>query len=110
MTEFGAMANNSRGIANMQYLTGQADRHLSSWTYWQFKGEYTHSSCTHMTSSPFILHSVSVRSHHNHVSFLLIRFQRHHHIVASDGRVVLRRQRPAGGEQGTQILSVLSPL
>jgi hypothetical protein len=38
MTEFGAMANNSRGIDNMRYLTGQADRHLSSWTYWQFKG------------------------------------------------------------------------
>ena len=38
MTEFGAMANNSRGIDNMRYLIGQADRHLSSWTYWQFKG------------------------------------------------------------------------
>jgi endoglycosylceramidase len=38
MTEFGAVSNNSNSISNLNFLTGQADIHLSSWAYWQFKG------------------------------------------------------------------------
>jgi len=88
MTEFGAMANNSRGIDNMRYLTGQADRHLSSWTYWQFKGT-SPLSFSLLTSSALLLMF--------HIS---PRLQRLHHVVAAHGRIVLRCRGRAGGQQG----------
>ena len=37
LTEFGAISNSSKGIEELNRITGLADDLLQSWTYWQFK-------------------------------------------------------------------------
>jgi len=37
MTEFGAVPNTSIALESIRFLTQEADKHLQSWTYWQYK-------------------------------------------------------------------------
>ncbi|EGG17200.1 hypothetical protein DFA_08187 [Cavenderia fasciculata] len=37
MTEFGAIGNSTKSMEMITYMMEQADRHLQSWTYWQYK-------------------------------------------------------------------------
>ena len=37
LTEFGAMTNATKGVKNIEFLTGIAESKFQSWAYWQFK-------------------------------------------------------------------------
>merc|ERR1719399_2780053 len=37
MTEFGAMLGTDQGVESLNFVTGLADQHIQSWSYWSFK-------------------------------------------------------------------------
>ena len=47
MTEFGSVANTPEGRADLRDVLANADKHLVSWYYWQFKYNMDSTCSTH---------------------------------------------------------------